>query len=132
MPFAMQLFKICNVALFYCIMFPYRPVLTHLTYYVNNPNYRNLASLKISKRYNDELIHKARMCYFEYSHSRPNSMERKYIYKELETVRDKIRKLYIYYKKLIERDPIIQPESRKYLKKVTDDFYDVLIMIPPI
>ena len=104
MPFAMQLFKICNIALFYCIMFPYRPVLTHLTYYVNNQNYRNLASLKISKRYNDELIHKARMCYFEYSHSRPNSMERKYIYKELETLRDKIRKLYIYYKKLIERE----------------------------
>ena len=59
-------------------------------------------------------------------------MERKYIYKELETIRDKIRKLYIYYKKLVERDPIIQPESRKYLKKVTDDFYDVLIMIPPV
>lgn len=132
MPYAMQFFKICNVALFYCIMSPYRPVLSHLTYYINHANYRDLISLKISKRYNDELIHKARIGYFEYSHSLPNSMERKYIYKELETIRDKIRKLYIYYKKLIERDPVIQPESRKYLKKVTDDFYDVLIMIPPV
>jgi hypothetical protein len=91
-----------------------------------------LKSLNISKRYNDEIIHKARMGYFEYSHSRPNSMERKYIYKELETIRDKMRKLYIHYKKIIERDLHIQPESRKYLKKVTDDFYDVLIMISPI
>ena len=132
MPYAMQLFKICNVALFYYIMLPFRPVLTHLTYYTSNTYSRDLKSLNISKRYNDEIIHKARMGYFEYSHSNPNSMERKYIYKELVTIRSKIRKLYIHYKKLIERDPIIQPESRKYLKKVTDDFYDVLIMIPSI
>lgn len=125
----MRLFKICNVTLFYYVLFPYRQVFPHLTYYVGT---RDLVSLKISKRYNEELIHKARLCYFEYVHSQPNSMERKYIYKELETNRDKIKNLYKYYKKLIERDPIIQPESRKYLKKITDDFYDVLIMIPPV
>lgn len=128
MLYGMLLFKICNVALFYYVMFPYHPVLSHLTYYVNHANHRDLISLKISKRYNDELIHKARMCLFEYSHSRPNSMERKYIYKELETICDKIRKLHIHYKKLIKTTQFIQPESRKYLKKVTDDFYDILIM----
>ena len=130
MLYVMRLFKICNVALFYYIMLPFRPVLTHLTYYTSNTYSRDLKSLNISKRYNDEIIHKARMGYFEYSHSLPNSMERKYIYKELEIIRDTIRKLYIRYKKLIETHPYIQPESRKYLKKVTDDFYDVLIMIP--
>jgi hypothetical protein len=113
-------------------MLPFHPVLTHLMYYNSNVYPRDLKSLKISKRYNDEIIHKAKMGYFEYSHSLPNSMERKHIYKELETLRDKIRKLYIHYKKLIETNPYIQPESRNYLKKVMDDFYDVLIIFPSV
>ena len=126
----MQFFKICNIAVFYYIILPYSPVMPHLTYYISNVYPRDLASLKISKRFNDELIHKASIRLFEYSHSRENSMEQKYIHKELLTIHGKIRKLYRCYKHLLERDPLIDPQSRQYLKKITDEFYDILFMVP--
>ena len=128
----MQVFKICNVAMFYYIILPYCPAVTHTKYYIGNTYPRDLVSLKISKRYNDELIHKVSRHLFEYAHSYQNSMEQKYIYKELQTVCVRIKKLYRSYTNLLETDVVIDPESRKYLKKVTDEFYDILLMIPPI
>jgi len=59
-------------------------------------------------------------------------MEQKYIYKELQTVCGRIKKLYRCYKKLLKTNLVNEPESRNYLKKVTDEFYDILLMIPSI
>ena len=53
-------------------------------------------------------------------------------YKELQTVCGRIKKLYRCYKKLLKTNLVNEPESRNYLKKVTDEFYDILLMIPSI
>ena len=124
----MQLFKICNYVIFRWFVMPYTPILSHLIYYVSNPQHKDLSSLKISRRYNDHLIYKARMTHYDYLNSLPNSMERKYICKEIDIMRNRIRKMYKCYKQMLETDPVVKFETRKYLKKVTDDFYDVLIM----
>lgn len=127
----MHLFKIYDLSILcYYTFTPYRNIISHLIYYkyyINKYAFGgDLASLKISRRYNDELIYKARLCKFNYLHSLPYSIERTQFYNELTINFNKIKGLYNHYNRLIETFLICHPDSSNYLKNVIDELKNVI------